>query len=194
MNLLDEKNPALMMNRREAIKRTAMMLGVAVSASTIAGCMGQGGSKPAIGADWSPDFLSKAQGQVARALANVIFPKTDTPGAVDVGVPQMMDLVYGKYMDDEERSLFAGGLDGLSAAGFADLSEAEQAAAVIKIAESTDATDKAFLRKVRELTITGYFSSEEVCKNVTNYDPIPGGYVSCVPISETGNVIMSEPR
>lgn len=190
MSSLDEKNPALMMNRREAIKRTAMMLGVAVSASTIAGCMG-GGSKSAIGADWSPDFLSKAQGAVARALANVIFPKTDTPGAVDVGVPQLMDVVYGKYMNDEEKALFAGGLDKLSAAGFGDLTEAEQSAEMLKLAETAD---KEFLRKVRELTITGYFTSEEVCKNVTTYDPIPGAYVACVPISETGNVIMSESR
>ena len=156
--------------------------------------MDGGSSDSAVGTNWSPDFLSKAQGQVARALANVIFPKTDTPGAIDVGVPQMMDLVYGKYMDDEEKTLFAGGLDGLSAAGFADLSETDQAAAVTTMADSMDATDKAFLRKVRELTITGYFNSEEVCKNVTTYDPIPGSYVACVPISETGNVIMSEPR
>ena len=53
MSSVDEKNPALMMNRREAIKRTAMMLGAAVSASTIAGCMG-GGSEATAGANWTP--------------------------------------------------------------------------------------------------------------------------------------------
>jgi gluconate 2-dehydrogenase gamma chain len=193
MSSLDEKNPALMMNRREAIKRTAMMLGAAVSASTIAGCMG-GGSEATAGANWTPQFLTKAQGKVAHALANVIFPRSDTPGAVDVGVPQLMDLVYGKFMDDEERTLFANGLDKLSASKFGELSETEQTAAVVALGETRDPDEKAFLTKARELTITGYFTSEEVCKNVTTYDPIPGGYVACVPISETGNVIMSEPR
>ncbi|MDB4293667.1 gluconate 2-dehydrogenase subunit 3 family protein [Maribacter sp.] len=30
----------------------------------------------------------------------------------------------------------------------------------------------------------GYFSSEEVGKNIFNYDPIPGKFVGCIPLEE----------
>ena len=33
-----------------------------------------------------------------------------------------------------------------------------------------------------------YFTSEPVGKNVLHYDPIPGQFAGCVPISEVGNV------
>ena len=55
-------------------------------------------------------------------------------------------------------------------------------------------TDEEFLTQIRGAVITAYFTSEEVCKNVTHYDPVPGAYVVCAPTSEIGNVIMSEPR
>ena len=41
---------------------------------------------------------------------------------------------------------------------------------------------------VQELVITGYFTSEQVGKTVLHYDPIPGRYDACIPISEVGNV------
>jgi len=194
MNSLDDPNSPVMINRRDAIKRATMLLGVAVSSSTIAGCMGGGSSETNAGDNWNPDFLNGTQGKVAKAVANIIFPTTDTPGAVDVGVPQFMDLLYGKYMDAEEKTTFTTGLGQLSKSGFQDMSETDQASAMTALAGTTDKSQKAFLQQIRGLTIVGYFKSEEVCRNVTNYDPVPGKYKACLPISETGNVIMSEIR
>jgi len=183
-----------MMNRRDAIKRASILLGVAVSSSTIAGCLGGGSSETNAGENWKPDFLSGTQGKVAKAVANLIFPKTNTPGAVDVGVPQFMDFVYGKYMDADEKATFTTGLGQFSKSGFHDMSDTDQAAAMTAFVASAGKTQKAFLTQIRELTIVGYFKSEEVCKNVTWYDPIPGKYQACLPTSETGNLIMSESR
>ena len=182
-----DQNSSLNMNRREAIKRTAMLLGAAVSSSTIAGCMGEDRSKLGTGLDWSPKFLTQDHAKIVSLGAELILPKSDTPGAQDVGVPQLIDVLYGKYMTDEERTTLTDGLASLKAASFAEKSPDQQTAVLAN-------ADKKFSRQFRGTVITGYFTSEEVCKNVTNYDPVPGAYVGCVPISETGNVIMSEPR
>lgn len=44
-----------------------------------------------------------------------------------------------------------------------------------------------FLLSVRQSTLFGYFTSEEVGKEVLNYDPVPGLYDGCVPLSDIGN-------
>jgi hypothetical protein len=34
--------------------------------------------------------------------------------------------------------------------------------------------------------VFGYFTSEQVGRNVLHYDPVPGRYDACVPIDEVG--------
>ena len=181
-----DSNDRMTMNRRDAIKRTALLLGAAVSSSTIAGCLGE--DRSSLGP--KPLYLSEGQANLVSIASDLILPKTDTPGANDVGVPQLIDVLFGKYMSDEEKSSFSTGLNALEAAGFANQSGEDQT----KTLTALGSTHNAFVTKLRELVVTGYFTSETVCTQVTAYDPVPGGFVGCVPTSETGNVIMSEPR
>ena len=44
-----------------------------------------------------------------------------------------------------------------------------------------------FLFTVREFALLGYFTSERIGKEVLVFDPIPGGYKPCIPVSEVGN-------
>src|SRR5688500_134481 len=96
--------------RREAIRRTALLLGVAVSPSILAGVL-RAQSTPT-SATTKPRYLTAPQFETAGAIAERIIPKTDTPGARDVGVPAFMDLMYGEYMMEEEKRVFASGLAG----------------------------------------------------------------------------------
>jgi gluconate 2-dehydrogenase gamma chain len=178
------------MNRRDAIKRTAMMLGVAISSTTVAGCLGEDRNKLGTELNWKPQFLNKAQAKLVSVASELVLPRTDTPGAQDVGVPQLLDILYGKYMTVEEKSTFSKGLGELQKLGFQDKSADDQTATMVTLGKS----NRKFITQLRGAIIAGYFTSEEVCRNVTKYDPVPGAYVGCVPISETGNVIMSEAR
>ena len=45
-----------------------------------------------------------------------------------------------------------------------------------------------FYRQLKGLILFGYFSSEEIGKNVLNYDPVPGVFIGCMPLSEIGTV------
>ncbi|NND34939.1 MAG: gluconate 2-dehydrogenase subunit 3 family protein, partial [Saprospiraceae bacterium] len=44
-----------------------------------------------------------------------------------------------------------------------------------------------FYRRVKQFTLVGYFTSEEVGKNILVYDPIPGRQEGCIPVSDVGN-------
>jgi hypothetical protein len=44
---------------------------------------------------------------------------------------------------------------------------------------------------MREATILGYFTSEEVGRKVLHYDPVPGRYDPCVPIGDVGSVVWT---
>lgn len=187
---------SLNMNRRDAIKRAGLALGAAISASTLSGVAYAQESRS--GAGWKPKNLNRRQAETAGAIAERILPKTDTPGALDVGVPEFMDIMYGGYMTKEEKSTFSRGLNDVNKKArkahkkhFADLSAAQQDGLIRELAADAEKNARAFYRKVRELTLVGYFTSKEVGMNVLKYDPIPGMYNGCMPTSETGNVSWS---
>lgn len=85
------------MNRREAIKRTSLIMGYAVSASAIAGLMS--GCKAEPDTSWKPAFFDKDQIQLIAEVAERILPATDTPGAKDVLVHQFMDQILKQNYD-----------------------------------------------------------------------------------------------
>lgn len=181
-----------LVTRREALRRTALLLGVAVSPSILAGFL-QAQTAVAGGAT-KPVHLSVAQFETAGAVAERIIPKTDTPGARDVGVPAFIDLMYGAYMTAEEKRVFTAGLAEVEAASsaaakkaFPQLDGAQQDAVLRRIAEASQGREKTFFHQIRELTLLGYFTSEPVGKNVLHYDPIPGRYDGCIPLAEVGN-------
>lgn len=50
-----------------------------------------------------------------------------------------------------------------------------------------DATSYAYLTDVRDKAIWAWKTSEQVGENVLWYDPVPGAYLGCIPLSEAGN-------
>ena len=183
--------PAL--SRRDAIKRAAVILGAAISPSLLAGLMSA--EPPAAAAAGRPLYLNAKQFEIAAAAAGRIIPRTDTPGAGDVGVPGFIDLMYGKYLSEPEKELFRHGLAELEAASvqadqraFSEQSPVRQDSLLRRMAAGSPQPEKTFLQQIRELTLVGYFTSEVVGKNVLHFDPVPGRYDGCVPISEVGNV------
>lgn len=193
---LTESADPLAMSRREAIQRAALLLGVAISPSILAGVL-RAQPASAVAAAAKPAYLTPKQFEIAAAAAERILPRTDTPGATDVGVPAFIDLMVGKFMMAEERAMFTAGLalvesmslmtTSLRRVEFVSMSAADQDAILKRIATDSQAKDKSFFHQLRELTLLGYFTSEQIAKNVLHYDPIPGKFQSDVPLAEVGN-------
>jgi len=188
------------MDRREALKRTAWIMGGAVSAPVIMGILKGCTAKPTI--DWKPVFLSSDQGVLVTQVAEIIIPKTDTPGAKDVGVPGFIDSIVKECFSKEDQDNFLSGLNAFDEEAkkeygdpFAELDAKDQEAFVKKLhdaavkaeKETTPAPKRPFILAMKELTMSGFFISEAGSTQVLQYDPVPGAYKGCVPLKEAGN-------
>ncbi len=188
------------MDRREALKRTAWIMGGAVSAPAIMGILNGCTAKPTI--DWKPVFLSSDQGILVTQVAEIIIPKTDTPGAKDVGVPGFIDNIVKDCFTKEDQDNFLNGLKAFDEEAkkeygdpFAELDAKDQEAFVKKLhdaavkaeKETTPAPKRPFILHMKELTMLGFFTSEPGATQVLQYSPVPGAYKGCVPLKEAGN-------
>lgn len=79
------------MDRRNALKNLSLSLGYTVAVPTIFNMLS---SCTAEAEGWKPLFLSSEEKHMVTHLADIILPKTDTPGALDVNVPQFIDVMY----------------------------------------------------------------------------------------------------
>jgi gluconate 2-dehydrogenase gamma chain len=187
------------MDRREALRRTALLMGSALSAPAIMGVLNGCTAKPTI--DWKPVFLTQPQGILVSTVADIIIPKTDTPGAIDTGVPAFIDLMLKDAYSKEEQDRYLAGLEEFDKRAktefgdpFIELSAEDQLSLVKKVnKEAVDAShsvspapSKPFILMTRELTLLGYFTSEAGATKVLQYQAVPGSYKGCVPLSEAG--------
>lgn len=182
------------MERREAIRRTAWIMGGIVSAPSIMGILNGCTAKPTI--DWKPSFFTEDQGILISRVADIIIPKTDTPGAVEAGVPPFIDRMYADVYSEEDQKKF---LDGMQAFdddakneygdAFIDLSDEKQAAYVNACHEKAMAASNGewpFIMKMKELTFLGFFTSKPGATEVLQYEAVPGDYKGCLSLKEVG--------
>ena len=92
---------------------------------------------------------------VLTRLADIIIPRSDTPGAADAGVQFFIDSNAKRNQGLEKR--LRAGLEWLKKNSFLKLTEKEQIALVTRA--STE--QKQFFKTMKDLTIDGYYSSRE---------------------------------
>ena len=187
------------MDRREAIQRTAMMLGYAVSAPAIMGILNGCKATPELA--FKPVFLSEDMAGVVTEIAEIIIPKTDTPGAKDAGVPAFIDLMLKDCYEKEDQDRFIKGATDFDADAkatygdsFVSCDPEKQKELVFKYhSEALDAMksdsppkERPFIMMMKELTMLGFFTSEPGATQVLQYEAVPGAYKGCVPLSEVG--------
>ncbi len=203
------------MNRREIIKGLALSFGYAVAAPAVVSVLESCSKKSET---WQAVYFSKKEQHFVTHLVDIILPRTDIPGGLDVNLPQFIDMMSQDMFPLEEKNIFKEGSEifaGRFNEKFAkDISESSkdeiaelfavyfdiegeeqakvrsmQSQTIEEIAEEERDSYKMykFLFNIRSLALFGYFTSEKVGKEVLNFDPIPGRYVPCVPVSEIGN-------
>ena len=187
------------MNRREALRRTAMIMGGAISAPAMMGVLKGCKSEPTI--NWQPEFFTREQGALISEVAEIIIPATDTPGAKDVGVPGFIDKILKDVYSQNEQENFLAAMKAFNERAkeeqgdsFIDLEPENQVAFVNKVHEEavnaykTDPSQpKPFILMAKELTMLGFFTSEAGATQVLQYSPVPGAYKGRLPIEEAGN-------
>jgi gluconate 2-dehydrogenase gamma chain len=186
-------------DRREALRKTALLMGAAVSASALAGIMQ--GCKASPELTYAPDFFTKEQAELVSELAEIIIPRTDTPGAKDAGVPGFIDKILKECYTKEDQDFYRAGLaefDATAKSLFGDsfvylspekqleFVKAQNEAALKMSKEKPDAA-RPFILTTKELTLLGFFTSEPGATQVLQYEAVPGSYKGCIPLTEAGN-------
>ncbi|GAB3101008.1 gluconate 2-dehydrogenase subunit 3 family protein [Aestuariicella hydrocarbonica] len=185
------------MNRREFLQCAAVLVGSAgVSGHVLA--LSQTQMTYLASADdyvkMPATLFSSQQRAIVAAAAETIIPRTDTPGAIDAGVPHFIELMVQDWLNDEESSIFMSGLQNLETGIPAELGasydklSAEQQLSVLEALEAaaskspwyamgnvrrTFISDAPFICQLKELTIWGFFTSEAGVKQVLRYNPMP---------------------
>ncbi len=189
------------MNRREALRRTASVTGIAISSSISLGLLK--GCTPSGNPTWPPMFLKKDEIKLVSSIAEIILPTTETPGALDVHVPEFVDLMLRDYISDEEKTDFRDGLKAIVKTvdqeysdSFIDCPIDERIKIIQSLEEGTvkqysQTSKNSFYRIIKQLTILGYYTSEYVMQNMLDYHPIPGRQEGCIPLSEEGKLFVT---
>jgi hypothetical protein len=95
-------------SRREALARTALLIGGTLAASSVAGAENTSWRAPS--RSWRLRTLSADQSELVATIAEHIIPATDTPGARAAGVDRFVDTILTNYYGAAERQRFLGGL------------------------------------------------------------------------------------
>lgn len=133
------------------------------------------------------DGLSEAQLALVGAVADIIIPRTDSPGATDVKVPAFVDVMVSENYSDTDRAAFVAGLDAIDAHIKANggLSvDAGHSAAIESLEALSDRRSEPARTywRLKDLVIYGYFTSEPVAKNVLKVEVMPGKFDGSAPM------------
>ena len=192
-----------MMDRRELLYRASMLLGTVVTASAASGILAGCTTAPDGMGEVKSGFLTAEETATVSAMADQILPRTDTPGALDVGVPAFIDRMLSGYYTDKERGIVRAGLASANAdavrlrgKSLAQLTSDEQVALMrsydqaqvdqTRANASKEGASPHYFRLVKELTIIGFCTSEAGATRLMNYVQTPGPFRGDVPLSEVG--------
>jgi len=138
------------------------------------------------------------QNETVATIAELIIPKTDTPGAREAGVPAFIDVMLAEWGDDDQRKVFTAGLanvDERSRALFGKdfiASSAEQQVQILtdldaelaRLRDTKSDTSKNFFQGMKWLTLTGYYTSEVGATTEQHFRIVPGRYEPCYPLEQ----------
>jgi hypothetical protein len=169
------------MERRKAIKGLALTMGA------LAGL-------PAWAKSWKPSelptqsFLKLDQAELLSVIVEAIIPKTDIPGAAEIGVDKFVLTMVTDCYDEKTQANFKRGVDKVASESsakfgksFASLTQAQKLQ-ILEGLQAGSSDDKAFMGLLKNHTIQGFMNSEYVMTNITHYEMIPARYHGCVPV------------
>ena len=192
----DPRLPDEAIDRREALRRTAMLLGASLSAPAIAGVLA--GCSAGTEGNWTPLAFTPEQGELVATIAEHIIPETDTPGARAAGVHVFIDKMLAEHYPAAVRQRVLDGLADIDARArrdcggpFIRCSADQQRAVLARIDEEAFAAapeqrDPHYIRTLKELTLLGYYTSEIGATQELRHVRVPGRFEACVPLSKIG--------
>jgi len=159
------------MDRRDFVKQLSAGMGAALSPGVLAAILSGCQAEPQ-----SNDVPATLGLNVLGSLAEAIIPTTDTPGAIDAGVPQYIEMMLEHFTPPDEVEVFRSQLDWVSswlaqqdARSLEDVAEEKRNALLTALDDqafgdgsSNDLPpgEPALFAILKPLTVAGYYTSE----------------------------------
>ena len=182
------------MDRRKALRSIGTGIGaIAVTPSVVSlfqSCQSV--------ATYTPVFISENDFKIFSNLMEIIIPKTDIPGAIELKLPEFVDAYIDAVWDEKRKTDFKEAWTAFisssnKAAGKEnanDLSTTDwdaQLAKYLKPGNDVPADEilaSQFVNQLRSLTVNAFKTNEFIGEEVLAYAPIPGEQKGCVDLME----------
>jgi len=194
------------MDRRDALKRTALIMGYSFTGVGVATLIQSCATDKSLDS-WTPKYLGAKEVKFIAELAETILPTTETPGAKDLQVERFIDLVYGMQFPKQMQAVFDREIYQLqektqasAKKPFVDCSPEERSKVIEEMEKEGHgfrmsvwgrAVGKekpvSFYRKLKQMIIAAYFSSEEIGTEHLHYVPVPGKQEGCIDLANLDN-------
>jgi len=184
------------MERRDILKASAIFLGYSlvggVSVAVLNGCKADESD------NWVPTFFTKEEIDVLAEAAERIIPKTDTPGAKEAFVHRYIDEAVKNNFKKVDQDKFKEGVavfdlraKDMFSKKFVDISDEEKDQILQGLVDASKNEEESSSVKdvfptLKSLVVGGYFTSEAGATQALIYDPIPGPFQGCIPLSDVG--------
>jgi hypothetical protein len=165
--------------RRTALLRLGALCGLALGGDVLAAVAASGKAS-------GPELLRPDELALTGVLAQLIIPRTDTPGALDVGAHVTIDHLLAACAPEAEQAAFRAGLARVDAAAqakagqrFTALPVARQVALLHALdlgAAPFTPADQRFFRQLKGYVAFAYYTSEAGATRELAYLPVPGGF------------------
>jgi gluconate 2-dehydrogenase gamma chain len=167
------------MNRRELLRRAVVLVGgVGLGSATLELLAREDAAK---------QVFSASQYALLKEVVDIIIPRTDTPGAVDAGVPALFDSVMRNWASHERQEQFRALLQQIDQAAvvhggeFLALERARRIEVLVAF-DQAQMSDKVY-KKFKELVLTLFYLSEVGATQELQYEHTPGRWVASVKIT-----------
>ena len=141
----------------------------------------------------APGYFNASEMALIAAVAQTIIPMTDTAGAVQADVPVTLQNLATDWGDTEFQQYWRDGLAALDLAlttdsgdGFTSLSPSEREAVLATYDAGVFAgtISDGFYRDFKATVVQAYYMSEPGATEELAYEPVPGEFIGCVPLSD----------
>ena len=182
------------MDRRKALRSIGTGIGTIAVTPTVVSLFQSCQSV----ATYTPVFISENDFKIFSNLMEIIIPKTDIPGAIELKLPEFVDAYIDAVWDEKRKTDFKEAWTAFisssnKAAGKEnanDLSTTDwdaQLAKYLKPGNDVPADEtlaSQFANQLRSITVNAFKTNEFIGEEVLAYAPIPGEQKGCVDLME----------
>jgi len=133
-------------------------------------------------------FFTPEERARCAAFAEAIIPKTDTPGAIEAGVPGWIEVIVKDCYTEQDGKAIKDGLAAIAKdceekTGKAiDRLTGEEQVAFLNAYNARGGAEQTFLQQFKELVKFTYVNSEVGGTRAFQFDLVPGKWVASMPL------------